>query len=727
MSSGIVKPFVDFNTNNANDTNENNEASIQPIADGESVNATVAKRPPENLRQRTEAIRGRQVDSLFLENADRVLVIAGPGKVTWPGSTTASASGIPVISDVLYILPMLTPGFAQAAPVPPVASVFGTLHLKRASDNMDSILVTSQRRSYAAGDQINVTVTPGAVYSCTLDTEGAGALRRTIKIVATGSTTLGTVITSLNGLIPPSPDNTQLVTAALEGGALSGDLILTSQAKQYVSGNYDGEGHAITPANLASFFSSNPTQALAEGDTLCIRYDMLFDTASNGGRRQAIPENSNTTIPAAAYFNSRVHPEYLYNALPICKVVNNELVFATGGAVPAGAVTVSIGGGDSASVTYAGGGNWADGTTNPATSVEGQLDKIITDLAGATGTAKVQGSAVGSDLSAATLAAQISALVTGWLKLNRNDTVTGQNVFNALQKLNGASNTGFAWGTDTPPNVATGRPKPIWYAVLDTAATIQLRVFAGPLVRPGVDDMQAGFMVTLNASVTGMSTTNVTYARDAAAWTDTSPAYAIRLLVNQSGVKYQWFNAAGGATWDDTNWETWFNFDFEKLTLGDTSGALGYDLDLYTTLGNIRMSGGSLNHAIGALANVAAGAVSTTGGTPGAILAVSTDAYFPCRSSVANANQFDGGVIYQSAAGSAPDQPTYQFYKASRTGALTALGSPVTSGFTGGGVLIALGLATALSAGDTIWLRVQTTAGAACTLQSYNVVFSETA
>lgn len=32
-------------------------------------------------------------------------------------------------------------------------------------------------------------------------------------------------------------------------------------------------------------------------------------------------------------------------------------------------------------ISYAGGGNWSDGTTNPATTVEAQLDKIITDLA----------------------------------------------------------------------------------------------------------------------------------------------------------------------------------------------------------------------------------------------------------------------------------------------------------------------------------------------------------
>lgn len=420
MSSGAVTPFTDF-SNNANDTNENNAASVQPIADGEGVNATIAKRPSENLRQRTEAIRGRQADSFYLENADRTILIAGPGLVAWPGSTTAAASGIPTVSAPLWILPMLTPGFAQASPVPPVASAFGVIHLQRQTGPINAVAVTSQRRSYAAGDQINITVTPGSVFSCVLDVEDTGALRRTIKIVAATTTTCGDVITALNALTPPAPDNTVLVSAALEGGASSGDLIVTTQAKQYMTGNYDGEGHAITAANLASFFSGNPSQVLAEGDSLCVAYADLFDTASTGGRRQSIPENSNTAIPAGSFFNSRVHPDKLFNALPICKVVNGYLMFGTGCAVPAGATNFDLNGANAASVEYAGGGNWADGTTNPATTVEGQLDKIISDLAGATGTAKIEGSAVGTYLGAATLAAQIST-ITGFVHDDRSPT-----------------------------------------------------------------------------------------------------------------------------------------------------------------------------------------------------------------------------------------------------------------------------------------------------------------
>lgn len=422
--SGNVKQFVDFTGNTNNDTGENNSTSIQPIQNGEVVDQTVSGRPDESLRQRTEAIRDIMADSLYLRDSDRNFVAFCLGGVTWPGSTTASASGIPVLTDVLWLVPLLTPGTVQVG-APPIASVFGVLHLKRSSDSANSISVTSRRRSYAAGDQINVTVTSGGVFSCALDVETG--LRRTIKIVATGTTTLGAVITALNGLIPPAPDNTQLVTAALEGGASSGDFLLAPQARQLVTGNYDAEGHQVAVSTMSSFFSSNPTQALAEGDTLCIRYDMVTDLASTGGRRQSLVENSNTSVPAGSLFNSRVHPEFLANALPVCKVLNNKLVFGTGIEIPPGSVNAPLGG-SAQGIAYGGGSNWADGTTNPATTVELQLDKIISDLSPTTGSAKI-GGAASTNISAGTLAAQIINLATNWLKLSRDNIIAGIQTF----------------------------------------------------------------------------------------------------------------------------------------------------------------------------------------------------------------------------------------------------------------------------------------------------------
>lgn len=74
------------------------------------------------------------------------------------------------------------------------------------------------------------------------------------------------------------------------------------------------------------------------------------------------------------------------------------------------------GNGGAAMIGYNGGPAWADGTTNPATTVEAQLDKVISDLAGSTGAAKIfsalKDAGGGYSLSAGTVASQLLALIT---------------------------------------------------------------------------------------------------------------------------------------------------------------------------------------------------------------------------------------------------------------------------------------------------------------------------
>lgn len=65
-------------------------------------------------------------------------------------------------------------------------------------------------------------------------------------------------------------------------------------------------------------------------------------------------------------------------------------------------------------VSYAGGGAWADAVTNPAASVEAQLDKIVADLAAASGAPKVGAAATAGSpnaLGAGSVKSQIDALL----------------------------------------------------------------------------------------------------------------------------------------------------------------------------------------------------------------------------------------------------------------------------------------------------------------------------
>lgn len=62
---------------------------------------------------------------------------------------------------------------------------------------------------------------------------------------------------------------------------------------------------------------------------------------------------------------------------------------ASGGSALSGALTAHVtdpvGAHAASAISYAGGGTWADGTTNPASDVETEVDKVITDLTSASG------------------------------------------------------------------------------------------------------------------------------------------------------------------------------------------------------------------------------------------------------------------------------------------------------------------------------------------------------
>lgn len=106
-----------------------------------------------------------------------------------------------------------------------------------------------------------------------------------------------------------------------------------------------------------------------------------------------------------------------------------------------------------AAVDYAGGTTWADATTNPATTVELQIDKIIADLRSSTssnsGAHKIGADAQTSgsfSLSAGTLRSQLGALLgffntldAAVVKLAGTQTVTGAKTFSNLITANGAS------------------------------------------------------------------------------------------------------------------------------------------------------------------------------------------------------------------------------------------------------------------------------------------------
>jgi hypothetical protein len=91
-------------------------------------------------------------------------------------------------------------------------------------------------------------------------------------------------------------------------------------------------------------------------------------------------------------------------------------------------------------VEYAGGGNWADGGTNPATTVEAQLDKIVADLAAATGAPKIGAAATAgapNALAAGSVKSQVDALL-GFINAHIN-LAAGAHAASAISYAGGGS------------------------------------------------------------------------------------------------------------------------------------------------------------------------------------------------------------------------------------------------------------------------------------------------
>lgn len=131
------------------------------------------------------------------------------------------------------------------------------------------------------------------------------------------------------------------------------------------------------------------------------------------------------------------------------------------------------------SISYAGGGSWADGTTNPVTTVEGQLDKIIVDLGGTGGASKIKydGGPVWADSTtnpATTVEGQLDKIITdlggtggaskikydggaAWADTTTNPTTTveGQldKIINDLSASTGSAKIG---GAATSTDIAAG-------------------------------------------------------------------------------------------------------------------------------------------------------------------------------------------------------------------------------------------------------------------------------
>lgn len=294
----------------------------------------------------------------------------------------------------------------------------------------------------------------------------------------------------------------------------------------------------------------------------------------------AVFENNDSTVLNILYTHITTASSLRHHAADIdAPAVSGSPDALSSGTVGAqlAALLGFVNAGIAGSGAYGGGDPWADGTTNPATTIEHQLDKIIDDLAGAgiDGTPKIRALAAGS-LILGTLRDQLNQLDTQWLKLSRNNTVSGQNSFTANQSITGA--TLFLGIANLVSNAmlaafitpASGEHQLLWDMGNNLVTNPRLRMYLN-------HDNQLEFL--WNARWLPSPTSN---------WTsDDNTKSAAKVIIGDSGLSVQYKSPPGASNWADSAFSAGAGNEFSIDLVNTLMTFLGTsDLQKTVTLGS---------------------------------------------------------------------------------------------------------------------------------------------
>jgi hypothetical protein len=336
------KQYIDFE--HGTDTGERTDSdSIQPIIDGESVLGAVLNRPPENLRYRTELLRAFGDDTLYRLDSDRWIITggtaAGVGAAAPVLTSWSSTTGIFVTTGDMVLQPLMGPN-TDVNEVGTFPIVDGGLSA--------TFTVTTTRRAYAHGNESRIIFEeaptaelPGGNVAATLE----GSPLHTLRVIVRDDG-LTTVTQVYNAIVALGGGATVGMTIVLTGDAATKidlDLIPAEYHIWQATKVADRELNHIPASSFAAFFVTSANR-LADGDSIGIYFPYMVDpTGNSGGRRESTVTTTdpgsgsppNTGVAYTQLFNSRVHPEYLPYAIPLCRRIGTSLIFVDGTVVEA--------------------------------------------------------------------------------------------------------------------------------------------------------------------------------------------------------------------------------------------------------------------------------------------------------------------------------------------------------------------------------------------------------
>jgi hypothetical protein len=355
------------------DAGDNTDESIQPVTDGERVSATIANRPNEVLRARTEVLKEEVDTKSATIEMDRGLVLASPGRLYFSGiwdpntnavppthpanipnfdytdATSANDSGVAVIlqdsvqgasSDQFYL---------RAINSPPTTEFASLSYTNPATTSVELLFSTevsvngglNNKFAFMRSNEIEIEVKPNQAGASppTISMEGGEIIhaddQNTLPLLENRivvSAASGETVQSVCDAINAHPVASQLVYAITSGNtATDTDLLiprtrlsetlatgatLTGAGAIILTGKpgVDAEKHILTAAILLSFFVTTPDDhCIQHGDSICV------DFSSDLNRRRSV-DNVGTigsSIEVGMLFNSRTEPERLPHSIPL--------------------------------------------------------------------------------------------------------------------------------------------------------------------------------------------------------------------------------------------------------------------------------------------------------------------------------------------------------------------------------------------------------------------------
>lgn len=312
-----------INFKEGGDAGDHTTTAIEPIVNGESVNATNLNRATQNVRRRTEILADEVDNREEVSRSDRGLVCTGSSQITydgiWDGNAPAPAEGA-AGSGRLHI----TGAASDSISVRPAGAPNTT---KFARYDQGDILFTSKKYAFQGGNKIEIEIATEAIALGTAqitmeggsvvfdDFDGTTTLQNRIVIGVTATTTW----TAVKDAVEADVTATKLVAVAIDAGK---ELTVASTAAvQQLSDGVDAELHTVRKDTLKTFFDKAPG-GLTDGNLLKAGDSLIIGYADDLRRKQSGSGAVSADVPSTLLFNSRVYPEKVKHGIPLFVVPN---------------------------------------------------------------------------------------------------------------------------------------------------------------------------------------------------------------------------------------------------------------------------------------------------------------------------------------------------------------------------------------------------------------------